>query len=122
MRTILKISRPVSNLNFISKVLEKFVLCQLSKHLRIKILEIAFQPAYLLDSFDKNKVCLLTLLDLSAVFYTTDHEILARRLEETYGLSGPVLEWFESYLCSRSQSIKIGKSNSEFMSIQFGLS
>ena len=63
----------------------------------------------------------MTLIDLSADFDTSDHEILVQRLEETFGPSGTVLKWFESYLCNRSQLVKIGNSNSEFISIPFGV-
>ena len=109
------------------------VLCHLSKHLGVNNLEVTFQSACkvyhstetalvkvtsdTLNYLDKNKVCHLTLRDLSTDIDTIDHEILVRRLEKTSGLSGTVLKWFESYLCSRSQSVKIVNSNSEFMSI-----
>jgi len=47
---------------------------------------------------DSGDVTALVLLVLSAAFDTVDHVILCRRLQVSYGLDGPVLEWFRSYL------------------------
>ena len=48
---------------------------------------------------------LLVLLDLSATFDTVNHEILLRRLETTFGITGTALQWFSSYLFNRSQRV-----------------
>ena len=54
---------------------------------------------------DSGDVAALVLLNLSAAFDTVDHAILCRRLQVSYGLGGPVLEWFRSYLYRRSQYV-----------------
>ena len=90
--------RPVSNLSFLSKILEKAVACRLYSHIsRTKPLS-QFQSAYrkshstetaplkshndILSAMDEGKVTALTLLDLSAAFYTIDHSMLLDRLED----------------------------------------
>ena len=87
--------RPVSNLPFLSKILEKVVLSQLKDHLRGNCLMEIFQSAYkefhntetalvrifndLLHSADSGNV--LPLLDLSAAFDTIDQRIFIQRLD-----------------------------------------
>ena len=96
----LKNFRPVSNLPFISKILEKVVLTQLQKHLSGNDLLEIRQSAYrknhstespllsvvdgLLRNADDRLVSVLALLDLSAAFDTLDHPILLQRLETTF--------------------------------------
>ena len=110
----LKNYRPVSNLPFLSKILERVVLSQLKGHLLKYNLLDSHQSAYrefhntetallkvhndLLYATDKNEISILALLDLSAAFDTIDHHILLERLRITMGLSGTVLSWFESYV------------------------
>ena len=57
---------------------------------------------------DSNKLSVLVLLDLSAAFDTVDHDILLDRLETCVGLSGPVLNWFRSYLQDGHSFVSIG--------------
>ena len=53
------------------------------------------------------------LLDLSAAFDRTDHEILLERLRFRYGFSNLVLKWFTSYLIDRPQRIVLDKFSSQ---------
>ena len=106
----LKHYRPVSNLPFLSKILERIVLKQFLQHTQPHSLLEPFQSAYrkchstetallrvvndLLQASDSGCVSILSLLDLSAAFDTTDHNIIITRLRSTFGCSGTVLEWF----------------------------
>ena len=101
--------RPVSNLSFVSKILEKVVQSQLLEHLTNNKLLEAYQSAYrkghsvetavlsvvqsLLSKMDECLVSLTALLDLSAAFDTIDHAILIDRLNITFGIRGTVLKW-----------------------------
>ena len=114
----LKNFRPVSNLPFLSKILEKVVLAQLESHLSRNNLHEVCQSAYrqnhstetlllsvtdsLLCKADNRLVSLLTLLDQSAAFDTIDHKILLNRLSYSFGISGTVFKWFISYLTNRT--------------------
>ena len=84
--------RPVSNLSFISKLVECIVCVQLVEHLKTNNLYEIFQPAYrqlhstetallrvqndLLQAIDNKGGAISVLLDLSAAFDTIDHQKL----------------------------------------------
>lgn len=120
--------RPVSNLPFLSKVLERLVLLQLQRHLEENDLQELMQSAYrkghstetaqirlqhdLIHTLDQKKACMLVLLDLSAAFDTVDHAQLLAVLRSS-GIRGTALHWFESYLEEREQAIAIGSNISK---------
>ena len=47
---------------------------------------------------ERGDVSALVLMDLSAVFYMVDHEILLSVLEKQFGIRGVALKWFKEYL------------------------
>ena len=115
---------PVSNLPFLSKVLERIVLKQFLQHLQSHSLLEPFQSAYrnfhstgtallrvvnnLLQASDCVCVSIRSLLELTAAFDTIDHNVLITRLRRTFGCSGTVLDWFISYLSCCTQSVFVG--------------
>ena len=134
-KEILKNSRPVSNLNYISKILERIVAVQLQTHLDEAGLMTAFQSAYrkhstesvlfsihndILLNMAKGSVTALTLLDLSAAFDTIDHTILLDRLNVHYRISELALGWFKSYLSGRTHLVKVGNTLSHPAALQYG--
>ena len=64
---------------------------------------------------------LLVLLDLSAGIDTVDHSILLDRLHSSFGISGPVLSWFSSYLNNRSQFTSVNGATSKLFDLQYGV-
>ena len=130
---ILKNYRPVSNLSYISKLLERVLAGRLTDYMTENNLHEHLQSAYkpghstetalvkvqndILTSIDQHGVVILVMLDLSAAFDTIDHDILFSRMENTLGITGQALAWFKSYLSGRTLRIKIDKSFSELQDI-----
>ena len=120
-QNLLKNYRPVSNLPFISKILEKVVDKLLERHLTDNKLHEGFQSAYrkfhstesallkvqndILQFLHNNCVTVLVLLDLSAAFDTIDHQTLLLRLEKLFGITDNPLAWMSSYLSDRFQTV-----------------
>jgi hypothetical protein len=123
--------RPISNLNNISKILERLFLTRLLPHITISPNFNPLQSAYrkhhstetslihLLDSIyhaaDNGLATLLLSLDLSAAFDTIDHTILLNRLTSSFGIMGSSHNWLKSYLSNRSFSVASGSSSSSIL-------
>ena len=63
----------------------------------------------------------LLLLDLSAAFDTVNHSLLLSRLENSFGITGTVLQWFHSYLTGRSQFVEINDTKSSVRDLTVGV-
>ena len=123
---ILKNYLPVSNLTFISKVIEKLLSGRFNEHLINNSLFDPLQSAYrdkhytetalikvqndILSALNAGSSAILLMLDLSAAFDTIDHDILLSRLCIVYGITGNALDWFTSYLTGRIQRVVIEDS------------
>jgi hypothetical protein len=120
---VLKNYRPVSNLTFMSKLIERVVASRLLDHMDKHGLQEPMQSAYkkghstetallkvqndILMAIDSQKCVLVVLLDMSAAFDTVDHSILIERLKSRFGVVGGALDWFRSYLSNRKQAVII---------------
>jgi hypothetical protein len=129
--------RPVSNLPFVSKQLERVVAARLAAHVEANDLHEPFQSAFkakhstetalirvnndILRAMDDGKVGILVLLDLSSAFDTVDHESLLGRLQHHVGLTGTALSWFRSYLDDRSQRVTVRGDASADSKLRFGV-
>ena len=127
--------RPVPNLAFVSKVIERVVAKQLSDHMQDDVHD-QFQLAYrqhdstetalikvhcdILSAVDRGCVVVLVMLDLTAAFETINHAIQLSRLTHTYGVTGAALKWFTSYLSGRQQLVCIGSDKSSPTPVPFG--
>ena len=59
-------------------------------------------------------------MDLSKAFDTLDHQILLKRLN-FYGIGGPALDWFSSYLTGRQQYIELDGVSSDLLPLSTGV-
>ena len=112
--------RPISNLSFLSKVVERAAAVRLSVHSESQQLLPSRQSAYrarhstetaiiavhdeIVKAIDAGEVCALVLLDLSAAFDTVDHSTLLQVLRSRFGVTGAAHSWCSSYLSQRSQT------------------
>lgn len=129
--------RPISNLSFVSKFLERSILSQLSAYLDSNSLMPPLQSGFrkfhsteslmtrlfadIFGAMDSRQVTLLALYDVSAAFDTVDHSILLERLERSFGVTGPALAWLQSFLSDRLQLVVFGSSRSSWFSVRYGL-
>ena len=129
--------RPVSNLSFISKVVEKVVASRLKCHLTENDLLDTYQSAYrskhstetalikvqndIIMALDNKKAVALVLLDLSAAFDTIDHLVLINRLKNCLGVTDQALSWFKSYLSNRTSSVMVSGERSTAQPLNIGV-
>jgi hypothetical protein len=125
-KEVLKNYRPVSNLKFIGKTIERVVAKRIADHIKEHNLSDSFQSAYkqyhgtetalirvnndILCALDKGCITALVLLDLSAAFDTVDHGLLLSRLSNNVGIHDTALQWCKSYLSNRPQHVCIGNA------------
>lgn len=129
--------RPISNLKFIGKLIERVVLKQLNAHMDKNKLHISYQSGYkkshgteslllkitndIYVASDDNKATVLILLDLSAAFDTIDHSKLIDILSRDIGLSGVVMKWFISFITGRQQRVCVNNTYSKCIDVDFGV-
>ena len=63
----------------------------------------------------------LVLLAYTAAFDAVDHDTLLDILRVSFGISGAVLDWIESFLSGRVQVVRVGSLLSEPVALQFGV-
>ena len=117
--------RPTSNLNNISKILEKLFLSRFHVHVcasdNFSSAWLAYRRHYSTEtvllhtlgsiyrSSEQGRLSLLVFLDLNTAFDTIDHHLLLDRLNESFGVSVTAHLWLRS---NRHQSVRVGQSES----------
>ena len=125
---IFKSYRPISNLKFLAKLVQKCMLLQFNEHCSLNSLLPLYQSAYrkffscetslwkladnLLSEMENQRVSALVVMDLSAAFDTVDHDILLDVLSNQCGIEGKVLKWFDTYLRPRFCQVDINGARS----------
>ena len=129
--------RPIANIPFLSKVIEKSVTIQVHNYMNRHRLFPSLQSAYrkhhstesallrvsndILRTLDSQGEVILVLLDLSAAFDTIDHHLLLTRLRTYFNFTETVLQWFSSYLLDRFQQVTISDSTSSPRCLEYGV-
>ena len=106
--------QPVSNLSFLSKVLERCVVNQFTAYCDVNNLLPGYQSAYrgnyscetalikiindCLWDMENQMVTAIVAIDLSVAFDTVDHAILLDVLNKKFGVHNITLKWFNNYL------------------------
>ena len=134
---ILKNYRPVSNLSFLSKVIEKVIASRIISHIENNAIIDKFPSAYkcghstetallrvysdIVTTIGKGNESFLVLLDLSAAFDTIDHSNMFDILEKYVGITGDAFQFIKSYFSDRSQSTRIESIMSDIVHIICGV-
>ena len=122
----LKNFRTVSNLYFVSKILERGVKQRLEEHLNEHSLHDPLKSAYreghstettslkisndITGSLDIGGCVVLASLDVSAAFDTVDYDILLQRFQSVYGINVTCYSWFKSYLEHMTLKVNVHSS------------
>ena len=136
-KELFKNYRPISNLNFISKLVEKVTVLRLHQYISTNNLHSPYQSAYrpahstetallrihndVINELEHHDNVMLLLLDLSAAFDTVDHVILINRMKNVFGITDMALQWFENYLSSRTQRVVLNGTSSSPSRLSFGV-
>ena len=123
LELIFKNFRPVSNLSYLSKLIEHLVCEQIVTHTEetgnLQDLQSAYRANHstetallrvktdIMQAIDDQEVVCLVLLDLSAAFNTVSHDLLLNHLYHHFGFGETVLQWIRSYLSDRTQRVVI---------------
>lgn len=128
--------RPISVLPVLSKIFEKVLYKRLKDHIDVLNLindtQYGFRPksntlSATVDlvtniklNIDKKKIALGIFIDLKKAFDTVSHDILLQKLNDI-GIVGTAHDMFTSYLRNRCQVVKIGKSESSYSTLTYGI-
>ena len=112
--------RPVSNMSFLAKLIEKVILSRLTEYLNKNSLYDNNQHGYrshhscetalltvhnaAVTAIDEGNVMLLVMLDLSAAFDMINHDMLFSCLN-SLGVCDEALKWIRNYLSNRFQQV-----------------
>jgi hypothetical protein len=75
---------------------------------------------YVHDKLDKNSQVDVAFLDLSKAFDRVPHNLLLLKLK-TFGINGPLLNWFKNYLSCRKQCVVLEGHKSRYSVVTSGV-
>ena len=119
--------RPVSDLSYLSKLIERVVAKQLIRYTETTNQMEPYQSAYrehfstetallrvksdILEAINKKEIMCLIMLDLSAAFDSLEHSLILTHLKYRFGITDTCLEWFADYLTGRNQRVVVTDSD-----------
>lgn len=128
--------RPISLLSTFSKLFESIMKKYLMNYLISKSIlsehQFGFQKGLstfdalnkltsdLYKVLDKRKAAICIFIDFQKAFDTVNHKLLLKKMH-FYGIRGHILDWFESYLSDRKQSVLYNNVLSESLNITHGV-
>jgi len=129
--------RPISNLSFVSNVVEKVVdarfAAHAARHSLLPTLQSAYRPNYstetivicilndMIIAIDQGHIGALMLLDLLPHSIPVDHQILVHILRRRFGIAGGALDWMVNFLTDRSQVVRVDSCESGVITSLFGI-
>ena len=129
--------RPVSNLSFLLKLVEKCMLSQCNSNCNLNGLIPAYQSSYrafhscetslinicneALWSMENKKVTALAVMDLSMAFDTVHYQIFLDVLSKRFGIEETALSWFSSYLEKHQFYVSIQNQHSSLRTLPYGV-
>ena len=130
--------RPISNLSYVSKLIESASMEQFTDHLARYSLSYDNNSAYkkghgtetiltkvhsdILMEMDNRNVVLLIMLDLIMAFDTVDYKTMFQILDNKFGLNNNnVINWFKSYLNNRKIQVRVANELSEPFPLDCGV-
>ena len=129
--------RPLSNLSFLLKVIEKVIASWVTDHMAANDWMDPIQSGYreghstetallrvhndIISAVDKGNGAILILLDLSTAFDTVNHSILLNFHRAHVGVDGCALRLFESYLTEKAQCVSVDGVLSELSDLAYGV-
>ena len=133
--TIFSNYRPINNLSFLSKILEKVVQLQLRNHIDEQKLLPDYQSTSsyrtnystetasddIWRAMERQEVTSMVALDLNEAFDTVNHQILCDVLEKRFAVTENALQWTKSYLENRVFHVQVGKSMSAPVTINYSV-
>ena len=128
MELMLKSYHPVSNLSFLSKLVERAALDQMNNHCEQHKIILDYQSADrvnyscetalvklvndVLWCYKNQEAMQIVAIDTSAAFDMVGHNFLLSVLQKRAEINGNALNWCESYLRPRTCQVNVGKAYS----------
>ena len=70
---------------------------------------------------DSDNIVAIACVDFKKAFDSVSHEILLRKLEKNFGITGGLLEWIKSYLRERTQFTVLNAVASDLLPVTAGI-